>query len=148
MIDNYRRRYEEVTGVYVKKLRWVLFALYCLFIVWFTILSREPSSNHEFEFTLFWAYRRFYTGGKHGRRLVIQNLQNVAFFIPFGVLMPVKKWWAVCIAALTLSLSVEIAQYVGGYGLAELDDVICNVLGALLGYCIVLGLKRVVSKEN
>lgn len=80
--------------------------------------------------------------------MVIQNLQNIAFFTPFGVLMPVKKWWIVCIVALILSLSVEIVQYAGGFGLAELDDVICNALGALIGYCVVLCLKRVASKEN
>ncbi len=86
--------------------------------------------------------------GRRGRRLVIQDLQSIVFFIPFGVLMPVKKWRIVCIATLSLSLGVEIAQYVGGYGLAKLDDVIGNVFGTLLGYCVVLDLKRVVSKEN
>ena len=130
----------------MKKVRWVLLIAYSLFIVWFAVLKREPTENHELKLSLFWAYRRYFTGGRYGRRVVIQNLQNIAFFMPFGALMPVKKWWIVASTALILSLCVEIAQYVGGYGLAELDDVICNVLGALIGYWSVLALKRLASK--
>ena len=46
------------------------------------------------------------------------------------------------IAAVSFSTVIEIVQYIGGYGLAELDDVICNTLGAMIGFWIFLGLKR------
>lgn len=132
----------------MKKARWGLFIAYCLFFVWFTVLQREPSENHEVELTFFWAYRRYFTGARHGRRLVIQNLQNVVFFIPFGVLLPVKKWWIVCITAFILSTAVEVTQYIGGYGLAELDDVICNLLGAMIGFWILAGSRKAFCKQS
>ena len=132
----------------MKRARWLLFIAYCLFIVWFAVLKREPTENHEVKLSLFWAYRRYFTGGRYGRRLVIQNLQNIVFFLPFGVLIPVKKWWVVVLTAFILSAGVEIAQYVGGYGLAELDDVICNVLGATIGFCLMMGLKRLAFKGS
>lgn len=36
--------------------------------------------------------------------------------------------------ALLFSVCVETIQYIGGYGLAEVDDVICNTLGAAIGF--------------
>ncbi|MBP3882868.1 MAG: VanZ family protein [Lachnospiraceae bacterium] len=46
------------------------------------------------------------------------------------------------IAADSFSTVIEIVQYIGGYGFAELDDVICNTLGAMISFWIFLGLKR------
>lgn len=50
------------------------------------------------------------------------------------------------ITAVMFSTVIEVIQYIGGFGLAELDDVICNTLGAMIGFWIVMGLKKVISK--
>ena len=126
----------------MRRLRWILFFVYCLFIIYYTILKRTPTGNHEVEWGLLWSYRLLLAGAPTGRQTVIQNLSNIAFFIPFGLLIPVKRWWKVAVVALCLSVGVEVVQYVGGYGLAEIDDVICNVLGAMIGYFIVIGLDK------
>lgn len=90
-----------------------------------------------------WSYHEMITGDPNWKKDVLQNLQNIAFFIPFGVLLPVKKWKAVFITAITFSAGIEIVQYFGGYGLAELDDVICNTLGAMIGLWVLMVLTRV-----
>lgn len=92
---------------------------------------------------LFWSYREMITGDPNWKKDVLQNLQNIAFFIPFGVLLPVKKWKAVLITVVIFSAAIEIVQYLGGYGLAESDDVICNTLGAMIGYWLLMVLTRV-----
>lgn len=125
----------------MKKAMWALLALYCLFIVWSTVLSRN-SEVPKADLRFMWSYRELLTGDPNWKKDVIQNLQNIAFFIPFGILLPVEKWWVVFIAAVSFSTVIEIVQYIGGYGLAELDDVICNTLGAMIGFWIFLGLKR------
>lgn len=84
------------------------------------------------------------TGDPNWKKDVVQNLQNIAFFIPFGLLIPIKNWKAVVITAIVFSTVIEIAQYIGGYGLAELDDVICNTLGAMIGFWTVMWLKKAV----
>ena len=38
-------------------------------------------------------------------------------------------------AGVGTSLVIELLQYVLGRGQADVDDLICNVLGAILGYC-------------
>ena len=118
------------------KKRWIRtvpFVCYCLFIVWYTILSRKPGVPKA-ELRFMWSYREMFIGDPNWKKDVIQNLQNIAFFIPFGFFAPAKRWIGVFMGALLFSVCVETIQYIGGYGLAEVDDVICNTLGAAIGF--------------
>lgn len=110
--------------------------------MWYTIISRKPGAPKA-DLRFMWSYREMITGDPNWKKDVLQNLQNIAFFIPFGVLLPVKKWKAVLIAAIIFSTAIEIVQYFGGYGLAELHDVICNTFGAMIGFWILMVLTRV-----
>lgn len=132
----------------MKKARWVLFALYCLFIVWYTELSRRTSNNHRIQWELLWSYREMLTGDPNWKKDVVQNLQNIAFFIPLGLLIPIKNWKAVVITAVVFSTVIEITQYIGGFGLAELDDVICNTLGAMVGFWITMILYKLLVNSR
>ncbi len=67
---------------------------------------------------------------------------NVALFIPFGLTLsysfgnrfPLGRTVLICtLSGLLLSTAVEAAQYVFSRGIAEVDDVICNSLGAFIG---------------
>lgn len=116
----------------MRRFRWVLFCGYCIFIIYFTVLSRKPGIPRA-DLRLMWAYREMFTGHPNWKKDVAQNINNILFFIPFGILLPVKRSWVFLISALCLSVAVEIVQYVGGYGLAEMDDVICNMFGAVAG---------------
>lgn len=131
----------------MKKLRWVLFVAYCGFIVWYTIISRQPGVPKA-DLRLFWSYREMFTGDPNWKKDVVQNLQNIAFFIPFGLLFPLKNWKVVLIAAVIFSAAIEGTQYIGGYGLAELDDVICNTLGAMIGFWIILIFKKLINPRG
>ncbi|MDQ0257537.1 glycopeptide antibiotics resistance protein [Evansella vedderi] len=69
---------------------------------------------------------------------------NVLLFIPFGFLLPlfVERWktndkpvrmFPVVVAAMCLSIAIEINQFVFTYRVANIDDVILNTTGALIG---------------
>lgn len=131
-----------------KRLGWTLFALYCLFIVWTAILKRTPTGKHKMELTLLWSYREMLTGDPNWKKDVVQNLQNIVFFIPFGILHPKKKWKIVLMSGIVFSALIEICQYVFGLGLCELDDVICNTLGAMIGFWMYLGLMKLVGENR
>lgn len=89
-----------------------------------------------------WAYREMLVVYKYWKEDVVQNLQNIVFFIPFGLFHPLTNWKKVAITAIVYSTLIEVVQYVGGFGLAEVDDVICNTLGTLIGFAILSFLKR------
>ena len=61
---------------------------------------------------------------------------NLIWFFPVGILTKLRggRLWQAVLAGFLLSLSIETAQFVLGSGISELDDLILNTLGALLGY--------------
>lgn len=130
----------------LRLLRIVAFIAYCVYIVWVAIISRKPNGIHHADLRFMWSYRELFTGDPHGKADVIQNLQNIVFFVPYGVLVPVDDGKSVLITACIFSVLIELIQYIGGFGLAELDDVICNTLGAIMGFLLWIRLKRLVVK--
>lgn len=61
---------------------------------------------------------------------------NLVCFLPTGVLIRLRGggFWQAALAGFALSLGVETAQFVLGSGLSELDDLVLNTVGAMLGY--------------
>jgi glycopeptide antibiotics resistance protein len=73
-------------------------------------------------------------------------IYNVIAFSPLGFLLPcmgerTRRWGVVLIAGLGISLAIELVQVVTMLGSGDVDDVILNVLGTMIGY----GLFRLVS---
>ena len=75
---------------------------------------------------------------------------NLIWFAPAGVLVRLRggKLWQAALAGLGLSLLVETLQFVLGSGVSELDDLILNTAGALLGYAAALALLSVFRRRG
>ena len=118
-----------------KRLGWIFFVAYVLFLLWLTILSRQPRVGERvFKWELLWAYRAWIAGESFGKTESIQNINNVLVFIPFGALFPGKNRKALLLTVLLFSAAIEAVQYALNLGWCEIDDVICNVLGAAIGF--------------
>ena len=115
-----------------------------------TLLKREPRVRARvFEPELFWAFRGWINGAPDGKQESIQYIQNVLFFIPFGFLFPWKKWKPVFMSAFMTSAVIEATQYIFNLGWCELDDVISNTAGALIGFgCYVIAHKLIYKGES
>jgi len=87
-----------------------------------------------FKCELLWAYRAWIAGESFGRTESIQNINNILVFIPFGALFLGKNWKALLLTVLLFSAAIEAVQYTVNLGWCEIDDVICNVLGAAIGF--------------
>lgn len=73
----------------------------------------------------------------------LNPLLNIAMFVPLGVLLPLasprfRRWNLTLAAGLVVSLAIETLQFLTGRGQADVDDLFCNVLGAMLGFCLCL----------
>lgn len=101
----------------------------------------------RYDFHPFWSYKAFIDGRDD---LLLENLLNVLLFIPFGLLlwciMKLKKWWKALAVGCVFSLCIEIAQLIMKRGFSELDDVIHNLLGTIIGYGLAAGLTMIVNK--
>ncbi|MGG3575314.1 VanZ family protein [Bacillus gobiensis] len=66
----------------------------------------------------------------------------VLLFIPFGLLIPlvfadIKHAAQMMYLSFLVSLSLEIAQYITVLGVFDIDDVILNTFGGMLGFLII-----------
>ena len=111
-----------------------LFVAYTIFIVWYTLLKREPQDYRIFRPELFWAIREWIVNPTiESKKEAVQYLLNILFFIPYGLLFPRKdNWERVFVTALILSVSIELSQFIFNLGWCEVDDVISNTLGAMI----------------
>ncbi|MCI6113998.1 MAG: VanZ family protein [Spirochaetales bacterium] len=125
----------------------VLLVLYIGFIIYTTLLCREPKEYREYNFQLFWSYQRFFDDVRpQGQQILL----NILFFILFGALVPfcVDDSWKrnlvfTVASACLLSGTVEFLQLLYRLGFAEFDDVFDNTIGAAIGAFAVLMLGRV-----
>lgn len=81
-----------------------------------------------------------------GRSFVVNLVGNVVAFIPVGVLLPLarKRGASLLLIAAScagLSAAIEVAQFATGRRVGDVDDVLLNTAGGLLGYAI-LGVYR------
>lgn len=112
----------------------ILFYLYIAFILWVTLLGRTNYPQRIFRPKLFWAFRDLITGNENGLVESIQYINNILFFVPFGYFCPWNKSAKkVFIMAMLTSIFIEISQYIFLLGECEVDDIISNTMGALLG---------------
>lgn len=78
-----------------------------------------------------------------------QLLLNIALFVPLGLAMPFifKKTsiLKVSMTGLSISFAVEFVQFFIGRS-CETDDLLCNTLGAIIGYLIYLLIRRLFPK--
>lgn len=87
------------------------------------------------------------SGADNGKIESFQYLQNIIFFIPFGFLFLWKKnLWIVVCEALFTSVLIEFTQYVFNLGWCEIDDVVSNTLGALIGFRLWIVLEKIYRK--
>lgn len=64
---------------------------------------------------------------------------NLFLLLPLGLLGPIAlpaldRWWRIALVALLYSVAIEVIQLAVPDRSADIDDVIVNVAGALLGY--------------
>lgn len=62
------------------------------------------------------------------------TLGNLLWFAPLGLLLRRRKPWRALLAGAALSAAIELAQYLLLTGTTDIDDLLLNALGALLGW--------------
>ena len=133
---------------WIRVLSRIAFLIYMLVLVYFLLLSDgfgRTMRREDFQFNLipfveiirFVKYRE-YIGFYN---VMINLVGNVVAFIPFGALIRFVvnhsvRWYHVMGYTILFSLSVELLQLVAKVGSFDVDDLILNTLGGVLGYVV------------
>ena len=126
----------------------VLFFIYFLVLFYFLFFSEEMGRTYverEYHYNLipFREIVRFYTYREIvGFKAYALNLfGNIIAFIPFGFMVPILNWRCrqmekVACISFYLSITIECIQFISRVGAFDVDDLILNTLGGILGYCV------------
>ena len=122
--------------------------LACYFMFFSEGLDRTMVSD-EYRYNLtpfseikrFWAMRNMPGYGWH--ITVVNLLGNIVCFMPFGFLLPTisksrltKNFFTVTVLTAFFSLFIETAQLLLKVGAFDVDDLLLNSIGGLLGYIL------------
>ena len=75
------------------------------------------------------------------RHAFINLVGNVVMFIPLGYLLPgvykrAQNFFAMLLYTVVVIVLIETIQYITGLGSCDIDDLILNVPGVMIGWCI------------
>ena len=125
----------------IERKRWILgFVFYISIMVQVGVLSRTLGTMR----TIVWV--PFRTPG--GDNLIaLYALANLVLFIPFGVLVPkvfhsVNAFWKIILVTFVTSVCIEAIQYILACGYSQVEDMIMNVAGGVVGYLIIKFIER------
>ena len=136
----------------VRPILWVAFVIYCLILIYILFLSRGSLAHYSYDryFRQFTNFIPFKTIVEYIQRyrngfqiLSVTNLLgNLMLFLPMGMALPclfkkLNRFWKVVLCVLTVVVLVEITQGLLRVGSIDIDDVIFNVSGAMIGYAII-----------
>lgn len=139
----------EKTKKQIRHLGIFLFMIYMGMLVYFLFFAEsygraaELEREYRYNLILFREIRRFWIYRKQVGifAMTLNIFGNVVGFIPFGYIIPVinhrfRNWLLITVSGFSLSLCVETAQLVFRVGSFDVDDLMLNALGALLGYVL------------
>lgn len=131
---------------------WTVFIIYCFILVYVLFLSRGTRVGFTYaeymqRFTNFIPFKTIieyvqrYSNG-YWRLATINLLGNLALFVPMGMALPclfkkLNRFWKVILTVLGMVVIIELVQGLLRVGSIDIDDVIFNVVGAMIGYEII-----------
>ncbi|MBD7937292.1 VanZ family protein [Cytobacillus sp. Sa5YUA1] len=88
--------------------------------------------------------------------IITNTIGNILIFLPLGLLLPVlfkqcRLFSVVTITAITASFSIELLQFFLQVGQFDIDDIILNTMGAMIGYLMyktILNVNLFIRKAN
>lgn len=124
----------------------ILFVLYIAFIIYFLIFSdwygRTDMQEYRYNLVLFREIKRFWEyRDQVGWFAMFTNLfGNVLIFVPFGFFMPMaskyRSFFSTLFYSFGLTLCVETFQLITKVGSFDVDDLLLNTIGGVVGYII------------
>ena len=85
-------------------------------------------------------------------QLLVEKLPNIMLFIPLGLFVPIvfrskRKLHKTLLISFAITFSVEFIQYFIGRS-SDIDDIITNLLGAIIGYGIYKILNKILKQQK
>lgn len=132
----------------------LIFILYILFLGYLTLFSHyygRESFHRTLNLIPFKTILGFFNSSyKLKPEIIITNIfGNIVAFIPMGLVLPIifrliNRFKRIFYIVLLSTLTIEIFQYILGVGTTDIDDILLNTVGGMIGF----GLYKLGSKTK
>ena len=111
--------------------------LYVIVLFCSTVFFRATRTTRHYPFDFLWHYQAI---GQGKVLFFPEIIMNIAVFVPIGFAIglafrKIKGWQAILIG-MGISVVIELFQWFFRKGFADVDDVIHNTLGCLIGFAV------------
>lgn len=156
-----------------KKMRILLYCMLvcCILLLFKFVLFKQPfayyrsyfrhqysmqsirEGMHKANLRPFSTIRLFYKARSLRTEYKYKNIGgNIVGFLPLGIFLPLlfsacRRWSSTVLTVFGISLFFETMQLLGGIGVFDVDDLILNTAGGLLGYLITLAAWKLVQYD-
>ena len=108
---------------------------YAVIVMYYTLFSRPTAPQRACNLMPLWSYME---NRPEMTPIYIENVMNIVLFMPFGFLggflFKCRKIGRIIACSICFSIIIEVLQYIFKKGFAEIDDVIHNTIGAIIGF--------------
>ena len=129
-----RRRFDRTQCVAA-----ILLSLYIVVLLYFTVVGRYSHEEYDYQIHIFYSYR--FLLEQFDSQSIRQFVINLFMLVPVGFLLLViikgkGKYVIVFVLCLLLTVFIESMQLLTKCGSFEIDDIISNMIGAVIGILI------------
>lgn len=130
----------------VMKLLFIIYMCVLVYVVFFAeAMGRTPQDSYVYNLTPLKEIKRFmkyiWDNDALGRAARLNIFGNIIAFIPFGIYLPYTSesklgFISTFLYTFSLSLTIELVQLITKVGSCDVDDIILNALGGVIGYIL------------
>lgn len=130
----------------VMKLLFIIYMCVLVYVVFFAeAMGRTPQDGYVYNLTPLKEIKRFMKyildNDALGRAARLNIFGNIIAFIPFGIYLPYTSesklgFISTFLYTFSLSLTIELVQLITKVGSCDVDDIILNALGGVIGYIL------------
>lgn len=114
---------------------------YIYLIIEATIIERVNTGIHEYDFI---PLHDIIDIIKAGESPLQEKILNIILYVPFGALAyPIANLKKTFLCSISLSFTIETTQLVTTRGMFQTDDIICNVLGSIIGFMLIHLIRKI-----
>ncbi len=132
----------------MRKLLAVAFCIYIFVVLRLTVLRDTALSDYSYNLSLFSDLISVYKNSTTWQFLRL-FLGNILWFVPFGFLLPCifqkSTFLKTILLGFAFSLAIESLQFVFKMGVFEIDDLLLNTFGTVLGYFALFVFKKIIK---
>jgi glycopeptide antibiotics resistance protein len=156
----------DTTNKTLRGLLWFTLIIYLLVLTKFIVFKQPPSivkdqllhhyswkaakaNMHKANLTLFATIKLYWNSNLRATYKISNLLGNIVGFVPLGILFPLlsrrlRTFPRTVFMVFLFSLAFELFQLFTMLGICDIDDLLLNTIGGMIGYLIFLILGKLV----